>query len=767
MDSESIIKKIPLKEKIALCSGKDEWRTKDFLKYNIPSVMMSDGPNGLRKQLGTGDRLGISQSEPATCFPAESIAACCFNKTLLSEMAAAIAEEAGAAGISLLLGPGVNIKRNPLCGRNFEYFSEDPYLSGQLGAAYITGVQKKGIGACLKHFACNSQEYFRMTSDSVIDERTLRELYLMAFEYAVKEGKPSSVMCAYNQLNGTFCSDNRYLLTDILREEWGFNGFVVTDWGAIHDRSRSFEAECDLVMPGGNAYGEKDACRNVKKDRLDEKYINQSAARILRFAEQSHTALTIHTFAIDNEKHHALAQHTAEESAVLLKNDDHMLPCTMEDIVFIGSMAENFRYQGYGSSRVNPVKVDSLLPLFPGVQYVPGYDKEGNTTDEMTAQAVELALSAKKVVIVAGLPDSAEAEAFDRVDMKMPAGQNHIIHEVARVNPNVAVVLCCGSAVETPWVDEVKAILYMGLSGQAGAGALANLLTGKVNPSGKLAETWPIKYEDCPSAAFYAHGRKDAEYREGIYAGYRYYEKAGMPVRFSFGEGLSYTRFSYRDLHVEGNQVFVTVTNTGERFGGEVVLLYIHSPQNGIHRPIRELKGFEKIFLAPGEYREVCFYLDNRSFAVWDGGWKVYGGEYTVQAGPCETVIQLDGAVYEGAEDQGWYGSLQGEASREDWIKILSQPPKEPAKTTYTIDSTVKEIAGDSFLIRLLYRYFERMQAKSNSRDTVEYRMAMTGADESPLRNVQNSLMLKGHFAEAIADFGNKKFLRGLWNLIR
>jgi len=385
MDIDFIINTMSLKDKVALCSGKDEWRTKEFPKYGISSVMMSDGPSGLRKQLGKGDAIGITKSQAATCFPYESIAACSFDRALIGELSTAIAEEAGAAGVALLLGPGVNIKRNPLCGRNFEYFSEDPYLAGELGAAYIAAVEKKGIGTSLKHFACNNQEYFRMNSNSIIDERTLREIYLTAFEISVKKGNPSSVMCAYNQVNDIFCSDNKYLLTDILRNEWGFNGFVVTDWGAIHDRSMAFEAGCDLVMPGGNAYGEKDVFGNVRRVVLSEKRINQSVKRILNFIEKGSNTLKAQNsnFNIDYDKHHKIVQRIAEESAVLLKNEDKLLPCDINDIAIIGRMAENFRYQGHGSSRVNPTKVDTILSLLPNIPYAPGYDDEGNTTDEI------------------------------------------------------------------------------------------------------------------------------------------------------------------------------------------------------------------------------------------------------------------------------------------------------------------------------------------------------------------------------------------------
>ena len=767
MESINQIERMTLKEKVTFCSGKDEWHTKAFPKHNIAAVMMSDGPNGLRKQTGAGDILGIMRSEEATCFPSESLLACSFDKNLAGEAGAAIAEEAGAAEVSMFLGPGVNHKRNPLCGRNFEYFSEDPYLSGKLAAAYITAAQKKGIGTSLKHFACNNQEDFRMISDSRIDERTLRELYLTAFEYAVKESRPACVMCAYNQLNGVYCSDHRYLLTDILRGEWGYEGFVVTDWGAIHDRSKSFAAGCDLVMPGGNAYGERDVCSDIKTGALDEAFVDRSTARLLRFVEQAeHTKKTM-TFTANKKKHHALARQIAEESAVLLKNEDNILPCTKEEIVLIGHMAKDFRYQGHGSSRISSASADSLLSLLPGVLYAPGCDAEGNTTKDLLAQAVKLAQSAKKVILVAGLPDIAEAEGLDRSDMQMPPGHNLLIQEIAAANPNTAVVLCCGCAVETPWADDVKAILYMGLSGQAGAGALVNLLTGRVNPSGRLAETWPIRYEDCPSAAFYGKDGKNAEYREGIYAGYRYYETAKKPVRFPFGAGLSYTTFSYHDLTVSETHVSVTVTNTGSCFGGEAVLMYVRAPQNGIHRPVRELKGFEKIFLAPGQSREVCFALNDRTFAVWNDGWRVYAGEYAIQIGPCKAPLNVAGEVFQETVDAGWYRTLAGIPDRNDWLKTLAHPPVETPLRPYTIDSTVEEVAKDSLIIRLMYGYFEKLQARASGRGTVNYQMAMKGAQQSPLRNVQNSFLLKGHFAQAVADFGNKKFLSGIRHLLR
>lgn len=761
MDIESIIKEIPLKSKIALCSGKDEWYTKAFPEYGVSSVMMSDGPNGLRKQTGAGDSLGLSKSEPATCFPTESLIACSFDESLVGKMSAAIAAEAKAAGISLILGPGVNIKRNPLGGRNFEYFSEDPYLAGRLGAAYISAMQRYGVGACLKHFACNSQEFFRMISDSIIDERTLRELYLPAFEYAVKNGKPAAVMCAYNLLNGVYCSDNKRLLTDILRTEWGYEGFVVSDWGAINDRSLGFAAGCDLVMPGGNAYGEREVYKNVRKGNLSEEAINLSATRILRFVEQAEKDKQANHTSVDYDTHHTIAREVAEGSAVLLKNEEGILPCDPSGIAIIGQMAKDLRYQGFGSSRINPTKVDDLLRRFPKAGFALGYDENGDTSDTLVAEAVSAAVSAKKVIVLAGLPSIFEAEGLDRPNMKLPPGQDKVITEVAKANPNTIVVLCCGSAVETPWADDVKAILYMGLAGQAAAGAMFNLLTGAVNPSGKLAETWPLQYEDCPSAAFFGGENRNAEYREGIYVGYRYYEKNGTPVRFPFGHGLSYTRFTYDNLHIRDNEVFVTITNIGERSGGEAALMYIHAPQNGIDRPLRELKGFTKVFLEAGESKEVSFELDNRFFAVWNDGWKLYEGDYTIEVGSCTLTLPVAGEAYRGNPTHD-----ACVLSRSEWLQALGRTIKEIPRRPYTINSTVAEIAKDSFIIRLMYHGYERTQAKTNGRGSVNYKVAMQGAIETPLRNVQNGYAIKGHFAQAIADFGNKKYLRGIWHLI-
>ena len=476
-----------------------------------------------------------------------------------------------------MLGPGANLKRNPLCGRNFEYFSEDPYLAGKLAAGFIKGAEAKGVGVCLKHFAVNSQEYRRFTSDGIIDGRTLREMYLTAFETAVKEGRPSSVMCAYPKLNGTHCSDSEKLLTDILRTEWGFDGAVVTDWGAMNNRINGFRAGCDLNMPGGSDYMEKDVFEAVKEGSLSESYINNSARRVLKLVFGAAKTLE-KPEKCDYGRHHIIAKRAALEGAVLLKNNGGILTLLENaKIAVIGAMAKEMRYQGAGSSHINPISLSQPLDFLPGACYVPGCDNRGGTTEVLLAEAVKAAREAEAAIVFAGLPEQYESEGFDRDSMKMPDGHLRMIKAVAGANPNTVVVLLCGSPVECPWADSVKAILYMGLPGQAGGEAAADLLYGRTSPSGKLAESWPYTYDDVPSSDIYGK-TADALYQEGIYVGYRYYDKSGTRLRWPFGYGLSYTDFRYSDLNVSGGKVSVTVTNTGKYPGAEVVQLFIAPP---------------------------------------------------------------------------------------------------------------------------------------------------------------------------------------------
>ncbi len=786
MKHKEIIDKMTLEEKIALCSGKDFWHTKDFEKYGIPSMMMCDGPHGLRKQEDTADMLGVNASVPATAFPTAAATGCSFDTELLGKIGGAIAEEAKENQVGLVLGPGANLKRNPLCGRNFEYFSEDPYLAGKLSAAYIKEAQKDGIGNSLKHFACNNQEYKRFSSDSILDERTMRELYLTAFEIAVKEGHPKTVMCSYNKINGVHSSDNKELLTDILRKDWGFDGLVVTDWGAMSDRIKGFAAGCDLSMPGGSDYMEKEAAEAVKNETLSEEEIDLCADRVLTLVMEAAEVLKQKT-EYNREAHHVLAQEAAEKSAVLLKNEQNILPLKKGDrIALIGAMAKEPRYQGAGSSHINPTKLDKLVELMPEAVYAQGCTTTGDTTEELLAEAVKAAKAADVAVVCAGLTDSYESEGFDRADLKMPKGHVQIIEAVAKANPNVVVVLMCGSVVEMPWEDKVKGILFMGLSGQAGSSAIRNLLYGEANPSGRLAETWPIKYEDCPSASFYANGKKNGEYREGIYVGYRYYDKAGVPVRYPFGYGLSYTTFTYGTPEISQNEgedfsycVKVDVTNSGSLAGGEVVQLYVAAPQDGIHRPIRELKGFEKVYLKPGERQTVELALTDRSFAVWsDGRFRVPGGNYEIFVGGTPGTLRSAGTIQ--IESQGenvfipswqpgsWYEKPDGTVTKEQWETMLGHTVEEPklVKGQFTMDNTVMEMRDYSLIMKIMYKAMEATVAKGfggkADYSIPEFKMMMMSSADCSMSGMQINGGMKGHLMEGMLAMANGHFFKGI-----
>ena len=736
LDIKNLLAKMSIDEKIDLCEGADYWHTREYARYGIPSVMMCDGPHGLRKQEEGSDMLGVNRSVPATCFPSLSAAACSWDTKLLAEMGRAIGEEARAKNVSLLLGPGLNIKRDPLCGRNFEYFSEDPYLSGKLAAAVVRGVQSTGVGSCIKHFAANSQEHKRFNCDSVMDERTLREIYLTGFEIAVRESAPQCVMSSYNKLNGEHTGDSKRLLTDILRNEWGFNGMVVTDWGAMNDRVKAFKAGCDLNMPGGSGYGKRAVKKAIKDGRLSQDDIDRSAERVLRFVHKAQSIKRSPCSAEDNDR---IAQRVAENSAVLLKNNG-ALPLS-GSVCLIGSMAKNMRYQGVGSSHINPLRLTSPCDCMDH-PYAKGCTDSGETTQQLLDEAAELAASVRTPVVFAGLPEACEAEGYDRENMRMPEGHIRLIETVARANPNTVVVLMCGCAVETPWIDSVNAVLYMALPGQAGGAAIKRLLYGEVNPSGKLAETWPLSYDDVVTRGYYA--KDDAEYREGVFVGYRYYDSAKKPVRFKFGHGLSYTEFKYSDLNVDGSTVSVTVTNTGTAAGAEAALLFIRPPETGLFRPVRELKGFAKAYLEAGESKTLSFELCDRSFAVYDGGWRVARGAYTIEVGGLEAEIYRDGEELAAKPWQGgsWYEHLRGKPSHADWEKLIGHKHQfVPAKKgEYTMDNTVGEMMGDSAVMRLLHRVIERVMARGFDGkidySDPEFKMMMSCAADASIRNI-------------------------------
>lgn len=770
------IKSMSLEDQIALCSGADNWHTKAIPNAGIPILCMSDGPHGLRKMPDSANEMNINGSLPATCFPTAVLSACSWDPNLLEEVGRAIGEEAASHGVGLLLGPGANIKRNPLCGRNFEYFSEDPMLTGKLAAAMIRGVESTGVGACLKHFACNSQEYKRFNSDSVLDERTLREIYLSGFETAVKEGKPSAVMCAYNKVNGEHCSDSKKLLTDILREEWGFDGMVVTDWGAMNDRIRAFEAGCDLNMPGGSSYQEREAAAAVRNGTLDPACVTSSAARVARLALRAQ-AVQKERKAFDAAAHHALAKRLAAESAVLMKNKDRILPLSEDlDLLFVGPMASQLRYQGGGSSHINPLRLRQLSEICPDIPVLPGCLPDGSGDKKLLQAAEKAAKKAGAVVVFAGLPDSIESEGFDRDNMELPSAYNELIERIAAVNPRTVVVLCCGSPVELPWAEQVKGILYLGLSGEAGAEAAVDLLFGKENPCGKLAESWPLRYRDCVSSDYFAGQHKDAHYREGVYVGYRWYQKAGIPLRYAFGHGLSYTSFAYSDLEIHGDTVSCRVKNSGKRDGAETVQLYISPPEGSGYRPILELKRFEKVFLKHGETKTVRFKLDDRCFAVWQDGWLVPTGDYGVHIGGASDQLFLhgcvhhDGVSWDGTAYPDWYCNPSGSPSHIAFEHLLGRPAAErrARKGIYTMENTLDEMREDSLPARLISKALEKGLSKLSGAEpgSPEYRMTLSSTLDAPLRTLKIFMAKDSAALDALLELSNGHAIRALRKLL-
>ena len=653
-DLKKIVSEMTLEEKAGMCSGLDFWHLKEVEHLGIPKVMVSDGPHGLRKQDEKGDHLGINDSIKAVCFPPAVLSACSFYRGLMEEMGKAIGREAQANDVSVVLGPAVNIKRSPLCGRNFEYYSEDPYLAGEIAAAFVKGVQSQHVGTSIKHFAANNQEYRRMSSSSEVDERTLREIYFPAFETAVKKAQPYTFMCSYNQINGTFASENKWLLTDVLRGEWGFKGYVMSDWGAVNDRVKGLEAGLELEMPASGGDNDAMIVKAVKDGALEEKILDQAVERILRIIFEYADHRKPQEFTM--EKDHEEAQHIAEESMVLLKNENHILPLkTSEKAAFIGGFARNPRFQGGGSSHINCFKTTNVLDSVPcdaQVVYAEGFPADRDFYDKALAdEAVKAAAEADKAVIFAGLPESFESEGYDRSHMRLPECQNRLITEILKVQPNTVIVLHNGSPVEMPWLGEIKGLLETYLGGQAGGAAAANILYGKINPSGKLAETMPLKLSDNPSYLNFGGGEK-VEYREGIFVGYRYYDTKEMDVAFPFGYGLSYTTFAYSNLKLSMENptekdtvmVYADVTNTGKSAGKEVVQLYIRDLTGSAIRPEKELKGFEKVFLEPGETKTVTMELNKRSFAWYNTelhDWFAASGDYEILVGASSRDIRL------------------------------------------------------------------------------------------------------------------------------
>ena len=683
MDIKALISQMTLEEKAGLCSGLDFWHTKPVERLGVPPVMVSDGPHGLRKQDQQADHLGMNESIQAVCMPAACATAASFDRELIGEMGRAIGRSCQHEQLSVVLGPAVNIKRSPLCGRNFEYFSEDPYLAGEMSASFIAGVQSQNVGTSIKHFAANNQEHRRMSSSSNIDERTLREIYLPAFETSVKEAQPWTVMCSYNRLNGTYASENPWLLTQVLRDEWGFEGYVMSDWGAVSNRVAGLAAGLDLEMPASGGINDAKIVEAVRSGELDEAILDRAVERILtvnyRYLENAKPETPW-----DKEADHLLSARIAGECMVLLKNEDGILPLSREDeVAFLGEFAEKPRFQGGGSSHINCFKKTSALEAAQGlkVTYARGYDAAADeTTDALIAEAVEAARKAKVAVVFAGLPDSYESEGYDRPHMRLPECQNRLIEAVAQANANTVVVLHNGSPVEMPWLPKVKAVLEAYLGGQAVGIATVRVLYGDVNPSGHLAETFPVKLSDNPSYLFYGGEGDEADYREGVFVGYRYYDRKEQDVLFPFGHGLSYTTFAYSSLRLSAQRITdqetltatVTVTNTGSRAGKTVVQLYVGDPVSSVFRPVRELKGFEKVELQPGESKEVTFTLGKRAFAYWNTqlhDWYVESGDFTIEIGQSSRRIEVSAVVQ---------------------VETTAQLPRH-----YTMDSIVMDLLAD------------------------------------------------------------------------
>ena len=653
MKNAEIIAKLNLEQKCALLSGAGTFTTRGYQKAAVPAITLSDGPNGVRKQAGAADHLGLNPSVPATCFPTAATVACSWDSALGEEIGRAMGEEAAAQEVSVLLGPGLNTKRSPLCGRNFEYFSEDPYLSGKMAAAYVRGIQSEGIAACPKHFAANSQELRRMASDSVLDERTLRELYLTGFEIVVKESAPKTIMSSYNLVNGTYANENAHLLQEILRGDWGFTGAVVTDWGGSNDHALGVKNGSTLEMPAPGGDAVRELLAAVQSGKISEADVDARLDELLTLVLDTSAAVQKHSRSFDADAHHALARRAAAESTVLLQNDGILPLAADTKVAILGDFAETPRYQGAGSSAVNSLKVDTVLENLAqsGLRvlgFAPGFDRRGMADAAKEAEAVALAKQADVAVLFLGLDEIKESEGLDRTDMKLADNQIALLKAVQQANPNTVVVLNAGSSLETPWLTHCRAVVYGALGGQAGAGAVLDVLTGKLNPCGKLAETWANCYEDTPAKDNFAGAGRTVQYREGLYVGYRYYQTAGVPVAFPFGHGLSYTSFAYSDLKASADGVTLTVTNTGDRAGAEIVQLYVAKPDAKIFRPAQELKGFAKVPLRPGESQTVVIPLDDKAFRYWNiqtDRWEIEGGQYELRVGASCADIRLTAAV--------------------------------------------------------------------------------------------------------------------------
>lgn len=739
MKHADVIEKMTLEEKAAFLSGKTVWETREIERLGIPSIVCSDGPSGVRRQAGESDHLGLNPSMIATCFPSAATLANSWNPKIVQKVGTALGEEAAAQKVDILLGPGLNSKRNPLCGRNFEYYSEDPYLSGKLAAAYAKGIQSEGVSACLKHFAVNSQETLRMAMDAVVDERTLREIYLTGFEIALKESGARAVMSSYNQINGSYANENRHLLLDILRNEWKFDGMVVTDWGGCNDHAKAVACRSNLEMPAPGLDSARELLEAIDEGKLTENQLDLCVDDLLDAVLTAKENRKSRKTEFDKEAHHKIAREAAAESIVLLKNEQKLLPLQAKTkVALIGDFAFDPRYQGSGSSMVNAIKVDSIIGKIKDYDLTVvgssrGYVRTGAKAATDEAEALRIAKEADVVLYCFGLDEISETEGQDRIHMQIPRGQVMLLRKLAKVNPNIVGIVSGGSAIEMEWESDLKAILHGYLGGQAGAGAMLDALTGVVNPSGHLAETYPFVYEDVPSSEWYLAEKREAEYREGLFVGYRYYETAKVPVRYPFGYGLSYTSFSYSDFQLEENGISLTVTNIGKVAGSEVVQMYVSLPNAKIFRPVKELKGFQKVYLKPGEKKRIQILFDDRTFRYWNtrtNAWEIEGGEYVISVGSNVEDIRLKGSLLvQGTTDQipEHYQKEQMKVYYTGKIKLATgsefamlmegkMPQTQVSRILDKNDAICQMQHAKSALARVIYKVLTRMKEKSEAK---------------------------------------------------
>ncbi len=787
MKHENLIRQMTLAEKCALLSGRDVWHTRPIARLGIPSITLSDGPSGLRKQAAAGDHLGLNASTPATCMPSSAAVANTWNVDAAEKVGRVIGLEARAQDVQVLLAPGMNTKRSPLCGRNFEYYSEDPYLTGKLAAACIRGVQESGVSACAKHFAANSQEAHRMASDSVMDERTLREIYLTNFEIAVTEGRPKTIMTAYNQINGIYANEHPHLLGDILRGEWGFEGAVVTDWGGGNDFVEGVRTGCDLEMPGCGDDSPLQLMQAVHDGVIAVETVDERVSELLELILSTWEKRQPGT--VDAAAHHAIAAQVAEEAVVLLKNDGNVLPLLRSArIAVIGDFVQSPRFQGAGSSMVNAAQEDcaqELLPdYFPNVLgIVQGFRRKDEPDERLAVQAEKLAREAEYVLLYLGLPEGYETEGLDREHMRLPQNQIDLLERLHRVNPHIIAVVTAGSPIEMPWLDRCQALVWTGLSGQAGAGAVLRVLCGQVNPSGKLAETFPLRCDEIPVHAYYPGRERTSEYREGVFVGYRCYDTADLPVRFPFGHGLSYTAFQYDDLTVSEHAVTFRLTNTGHCAGAEVAQVYVSLPGAKIFRPRKELKGFAKVFLAAGESRMVTIPLDDKAFRYWNmktNAWEIEGGEYALLVGASVADIRLTGHVHltgTGAPDPyagqelSCYAQCRLSAVPDAQFRTLlgrEIPPHlwDRDAPLGLNDAVLQLCYARNPLARGVYRLLTRMKDRSIAAGKPDLNLLFIY--NIPFRGMAKMMngMISMDMAEALVTLANSRGLRGLGRFI-